>query len=71
MVTLACAAVLGAAPENVEMPWHGPKVTLGNVEFGGKVGAWDAADESLTSFAPLLVALARLDLLVEEHGDDE
>jgi alkylhydroperoxidase family enzyme len=47
---------LGAVPENVEVLWHSPKVTQDNLEFGGKVGAWDAADASLKSFADMAVA---------------
>jgi alkylhydroperoxidase family enzyme len=47
---------LGAVPENVEVLWHSPEVTRDNLEFGGKVGAWDAADESLKSFAHMAVA---------------
>ena len=47
---------LGAVPENVEVLWHSPKVTQDNLEFGGKVAAWDAADASLKSFAHMAVA---------------
>jgi alkylhydroperoxidase family enzyme len=47
---------LGAVPENVEVLWHNPNVTQDNLEFGGKVGAWDAADASLKSFAHMAVA---------------
>ena len=47
---------LGAVPEPVEVMWNNPQVTLDNLEFGGKVGAWDAADESLKSFAHMAVA---------------
>jgi alkylhydroperoxidase family enzyme len=47
---------LGAVPEPVEVLWHSPKVALANLEFSGKVGAWDAADESLKSFAHMAVA---------------
>jgi alkylhydroperoxidase family enzyme len=47
---------LGAVPENVEILWHSPKVTQDNLDFGGRVGAWDAADESLKSFAHMAVA---------------
>jgi alkylhydroperoxidase family enzyme len=46
----------GAVPEPVEVLWHNPKVTRDNLEFGGKVGAWDAADASLRSFAHMAVA---------------
>ena len=47
---------LGAVPENVEVLWHSPKVTQDNLEFGAKVGAWDAADASLKTFAHMAVA---------------
>ncbi len=47
---------LGAVPEPVEVMWNNPQVALDNLEFGGKVGAWDAADESLKSFAHMAVA---------------
>jgi alkylhydroperoxidase family enzyme len=47
---------LGAVPENVEVLWHSPAVTQDNLEFGGKVGAWDAAEASLKSFAHMAVA---------------
>jgi alkylhydroperoxidase family enzyme len=47
---------LGAVPENVEVLWHSPTVAQDNLEFGGKVGAWDAADASLKSFAHMAVA---------------
>ncbi|WP_405773924.1 carboxymuconolactone decarboxylase family protein [Streptomyces sp. NBC_00859] len=47
---------LGAVPENVEVLWHNPTVAQDNLEFGGKVGAWDAADASLKSFAHMAVA---------------
>ncbi|GGN88825.1 transposase [Streptomyces albiflavescens] len=47
---------LGAVPENVEVVWHSPRVAQDNLEFGGRVGAWDAADASLKSFAHMAVA---------------
>jgi alkylhydroperoxidase family enzyme len=47
---------LGAVPEPVEVMWHNPKVAEASLEIGGKVGAWDAADESLKSFAHMAVA---------------
>jgi alkylhydroperoxidase family enzyme len=47
---------LGAVPEPVEVTWHNPKVAETAVEFGGKVSEWDAADESLKSFAHMAVA---------------
>ncbi|WP_405576870.1 carboxymuconolactone decarboxylase family protein [Streptomyces sp. NBC_01092] len=47
---------LGAVPENVEVNWHSPEVSRDNLEFGAKVGAWDAADASLKSFAHMAVA---------------
>ncbi len=47
---------LGVELENIAVLWHSPKVALSNMEFGGKVGAWDAADETLKSFAHMAVA---------------
>lgn len=47
---------LGDVPENVELLWHSPAVAQDNLEFGAKVGAWDAADASLKSFAHMAVA---------------
>ncbi|MEU7636858.1 carboxymuconolactone decarboxylase family protein [Streptomyces sp. NPDC039016] len=47
---------LGAVPEPVEVTWHSPEVAMDNLEFGGKVGKWAAADESLKSFAHMAVA---------------
>jgi alkylhydroperoxidase family enzyme len=46
----------GAVPEPVEVLWHNPKVALASMEFGAKVGQWDAADASLKSFAHMAVA---------------
>jgi alkylhydroperoxidase family enzyme len=46
----------GAVPEPLEVTWHNPKVAEDSVEFGGKVGEWDTADESLKSFAHMAVA---------------
>jgi alkylhydroperoxidase family enzyme len=43
-------------PEPVEVMWHNPKVAQDNLEFGGKIGSWDAADESLKTFAHMAVA---------------
>jgi alkylhydroperoxidase family enzyme len=47
---------LGTVPENVEVLWHSPRVARDSLEFGGKVGAWEAADASLKSFAHMAVA---------------
>jgi alkylhydroperoxidase family enzyme len=47
---------LGAVPEPVEVMWHNPKVAEANLELGAKVSEWDAADESLKSFAHMAVA---------------
>ncbi len=47
---------LGAVPEPVEVLWHKPEVAQAGLEFGAKVGAWDAADESLKTFAHMAVA---------------
>jgi alkylhydroperoxidase family enzyme len=46
----------GVVPEPVEVVWHNPKVATASLEFGAKVGQWDAADESLKSFADMAVA---------------
>jgi alkylhydroperoxidase family enzyme len=47
---------LGAVPEPVEVMWNNPQVALDNLEFSGKVGAWDVADASLKTFAHMAVA---------------
>jgi alkylhydroperoxidase family enzyme len=47
---------LGAVPEPVEVMWHNPKVAEASLKIGGKVSEWDAADESLKSFAHMAVA---------------
>lgn len=47
---------LGSVPENVEVLWHSPRVAQDNLEFGAKVGAWDAVDPGLKSFAHMAVA---------------
>jgi alkylhydroperoxidase family enzyme len=47
---------LGAVPEPVEVAWHNPKVAEASLQIGGQVGEWDAADESLKSFAHMAVA---------------
>src|SRR6266542_5426978 len=47
---------LGAVPEPVEVLWHKPEVAQAGLEFGAKIGAWDAADESLKTFAHMAVA---------------
>jgi alkylhydroperoxidase family enzyme len=43
-------------PEPVEVTWHNPKVAEASLYFGSKVSEWDAADESLKSFARMAVA---------------
>jgi alkylhydroperoxidase family enzyme len=47
---------IGAVPEPVEVAWHNPKVAEASLEIGAKVSLWDAADESLKSFAHMAVA---------------
>ena len=47
---------LGAVPEPVEVLWHNPKVAEASLEFSAEAGAWDAADESLKTFAHMAVA---------------
>ena len=49
-------AMLGAVPEPIEVMWHSPKAATAALEFGAKVGDWDAVDESLKSFAHMAVA---------------
>lgn len=46
----------GEMPEPVEVLWHNPKVSATALETGAKVSEWDAADESLKSFAHMAVA---------------
>jgi len=47
---------LGAVPEPVEVLWNNPKLAEATQEFSAKVGAWDAADESLKTFVHMAVA---------------
>ena len=47
---------IGAVPEPIEVTWHNPKVAQANLEYGSKASSWDAADESLKSFAHMAVA---------------
>ena len=46
----------GAVPEPLRVTWHNPKVAEAAMGFGGEVSEWDAADESLKSFAHMAVA---------------
>src|SRR5438477_1390713 len=46
----------GALPEPVEVTWHNPAVAQAALQFGAQVGAWDAADASLKTFAHMAVA---------------
>lgn len=48
--------LFGAVPEPIEVMWHSPKAATAALEFGAKVGEWDAVDESLRSFAHMAVA---------------
>ncbi|MDJ1131134.1 carboxymuconolactone decarboxylase family protein [Streptomyces iconiensis] len=50
------ARQLGAVPEPVEVMWHNPEVAEASLEMGSKAGGWQAADESLKSFAHMAVA---------------
>jgi alkylhydroperoxidase family enzyme len=47
---------LGVVPEPVEVLGHNLKVTQASLAFGRAVSGWDAADESLKSFAHMAVA---------------
>jgi hypothetical protein len=55
----------GVVPEPLEATWHNLKVSQDSLEFGSKVGEWDAADESLKSFAHMAVAAPAVSLVVE------
>jgi alkylhydroperoxidase family enzyme len=46
----------GAVAEPVEVTWHNPAVAEAALQFGAQVGAWDAADASLKTFAHMAVA---------------
>jgi alkylhydroperoxidase family enzyme len=46
----------GVVAEPVEVTWHNPGVAQAALEFGAKIAAWDAADESLKTFAHMAVA---------------
>ncbi|MBC6463784.1 carboxymuconolactone decarboxylase family protein [Actinomadura sp. HBU206391] len=48
--------MLGDVPEPVEVMWHNRKVVKATLRLGGKASKWDAADESLKSFAHMAVA---------------
>ena len=47
---------LGVVPEPVEVLFNNPDLAISNLEFSAKVAAWDAADESLKTFAHMAVA---------------
>jgi alkylhydroperoxidase family enzyme len=46
----------GVVPEPIEVAWHNPSVAQASLEFGASAGAWNAADESLKTFAHMAVA---------------
>ncbi len=46
----------GAVPEPLEVAWHNPKVAEASLGLGGNASEWDAADESLKSFAHMAVS---------------
>jgi alkylhydroperoxidase family enzyme len=46
----------GAVPEPVEVVYNNLDVAMSSLEFSAKVAAWDAADESLKTFAHMAVA---------------
>jgi alkylhydroperoxidase family enzyme len=46
----------GVVPEPVEVMWHNPKVGEASLDLGSRVSEWDAADESLKSFAHMAVS---------------
>jgi alkylhydroperoxidase family enzyme len=47
---------LGAVPEPVEVTYNNQKVAVSSQEFSAGVATWDAADESLKTFAHMAVA---------------
>ncbi len=47
---------LGAVPEPVEVTYNNQKVAASSQEFSAGVATWDAADESLKTFAHMAVA---------------
>ncbi|MFF1839377.1 carboxymuconolactone decarboxylase family protein [Streptomyces sp. NPDC058231] len=47
---------LGAVPEPVEVLFNNPDVATSNLEFSAEVGAWNAADTGLKTFAHMAVA---------------
>jgi alkylhydroperoxidase family enzyme len=47
---------LGAVPEPVEVLYNNPEVAMSALELSARVAAWDAADESLKTFAHMAVA---------------
>jgi alkylhydroperoxidase family enzyme len=47
---------LGAVPEPFGVQWHHPEYAKASSEYSGKLGALDAADASLKTFAHMAVA---------------
>jgi alkylhydroperoxidase family enzyme len=47
---------IGAVPEPVEVLYNNPKVATFSQEFSARLATWDAADESLKTFAHMAVA---------------
>ena len=47
---------LGVLPEPVEVMWHNHKVAEASLEFSARLGACDATDASLKTFAHMAVA---------------
>jgi alkylhydroperoxidase family enzyme len=47
---------LGSVPEPVEVMYNNLDVARSSLEFSAKVNAWDAADDSLKTFAHMAVA---------------
>ncbi|HET6509352.1 MAG TPA: carboxymuconolactone decarboxylase family protein [Baekduia sp.] len=46
----------GFVPAPTEVAWHHPEFGEAATAFGGQVASWDAADESLKTFAHMAVA---------------
>ncbi|MBP0453538.1 MULTISPECIES: carboxymuconolactone decarboxylase family protein [unclassified Kitasatospora] len=50
------AQQFGAVPEPLEVAFNNPAVATSNLEFSAAMGAWNAADEGLKTFAHMAVA---------------
>ncbi|MGF1663317.1 MAG: carboxymuconolactone decarboxylase family protein [Kineosporiaceae bacterium] len=56
LVTWFSRRMFGKVPDSMGVAWNNPGVFRAGVSFGRKVQKWDAADESLKTFAHMAVA---------------